>query len=267
MTAITPNHYLSLSNAGTLRTEPFALTQRAVHDCVERNAMGALYGNAGNGKTFAMRSALSVVRDRPVIVVDCQYGMTYKGLIQLLLEAVTHGIPHEGTRGVLERTLMRELRSTGRVICIDEAQRLKAEGIEILRSLHDDPETQFALLLVGGNDCWRVLSSQPMLRSRIHRAVEFRRLTEPQVLDLIPTFHPLLRSCEPDVVKLIDRSFARGNLRNWASFVLTAESICGPKGLESVTEEVARNSFTLLGTRPAPATTATGSSSNLAKAA
>jgi DNA transposition AAA+ family ATPase len=198
-----------------------------------------------------VRSALSLVRKRPVVVVDCQYGMTYKGLIQLLLEAVTHGIPHEGTRGVLERTLMREMRSTPRVICIDEAQRLKAEGIENLRSLHDDPETQFALLLVGGDDCWRVLSGQPMLRSRIHRAVEFRQLTEAQVIDLLPTFHPLLRSCERDVLRFVDRSFAKGNLRNWASFVLTAESICAPKGLPTVSEEVARNAFTLLGTRPA----------------
>jgi DNA transposition AAA+ family ATPase len=157
---------------------------------------------------------------------------------------------HEGTRGQLERTLMRELRTHPRVLCIDEAQRLTAEGIEIMRSLHDDDATALTLLLVGGNNCWRVLSSQPMLRSRIHRPVEFRPLTESGVLELIPLMHPLLVGTKPSVLKFVDRSFARGNLRNWANFLVTAEGICSSAGLGAVTEAVARNAFTLLNSRP-----------------
>lgn len=176
--------------------------------------------------------------------------MTYKGLIELLLESVTGGIPHSGTRGALERMLMRELRTEPRVICIDEAQRLKAEGIEILRSLHDDPETQLTLLLVGGNDCWDVLSSQPMLRSRIHRAVEFQPLNEKHVLKLLPKFHPVLQDCSSDVLRLVDRSFAHGSLRAWTHFVVTAAGICADAGERTVTELVARNAFALLGASP-----------------
>jgi type II secretory pathway predicted ATPase ExeA len=250
---IRPKHYLNL-DATTIKTECFALAQRAVADCVARDAMGALYGPAGNGKTFAVRNALAAVTDRDVICVDCQVGMTYKGLVELLLESVTGGIRHEGTRGRLERDLIRELRTRPRIVCIDEAQRLTAEGIEILRSLHDDDSVQLTLLLVGGNNCWTVLSSQPMLRSRIHRPVEFRPLTESRVLKLIPRMHPLVAKCAPDVLKLVDRSFARGNLRNWANFVVTAEDICTAANETSVTEAVVRNAFTLLNTRPSATT-------------
>ena len=247
--SIAPKHYLNLG-AETLKTECFALAQLAVRDCVAREAMGALYGPAGNGKTFAVRSALSKVSDRDVVSVDCQVGMTHRSLSATLLETVTGGIIHRGTRSEFERMLLRELRTRPRVVCLDEAQRLNADGIEILRSLHDDPDTQITLLLVGGNNCWEVLSSQPMLRSRIHRPVEFRPLSQAKVFALLPRFHPLLTNTSTDVLRLVDDKFARGNLRNWANFVLTAESICEKHALDTVTEAVARNAFALLGGRP-----------------
>jgi DNA transposition AAA+ family ATPase len=248
-----PKHYLGL-DARTVKTESFALAQRAVADCVARQAMGAIYGPAGNGKTFAVRNALAAVANREVVAVDCQVRMTYKGLVELLLESVTGGVRHEGNRGQLERELIRELRKRPRVLCVDEAQRLTAEGIEILRSLHDDDETELTLLLVGGNTCWTVLSSQPMLRSRIHRPVEFRPLRESKVLKLIPKMHPLLTESDPDVLRFVNSAFARGNLRNWANFLVTAEQICRGAGESFVTEVIARNAFTLLDSRPtAPA--------------
>ena len=49
---------------------------------------------------------------------------------------------------------------------IDEAQRLNGDCIELLRHLHDHPHTRFALLYVGGDGCWEVLSREPMLASR-----------------------------------------------------------------------------------------------------
>jgi DNA transposition AAA+ family ATPase len=56
---------------------------------------------------------------------------------------------------------------------VDEAQRLTSECIEFLRYLHDHPHTRFALILVGGDGCWEVLSREPMLRSRIFRRLNF----------------------------------------------------------------------------------------------
>ena len=52
-----------------------------------------------------------------------------------------------------------------RLVVIDEAQRLNGDCIELLRHLHDHPHTRFALLYVGGDGCWEVLSREPMLAS------------------------------------------------------------------------------------------------------
>jgi DNA transposition AAA+ family ATPase len=64
---------------------------------------------------------------------------------------------------------------------VDEAQRLTSECIEFLRYLHDHPRTRFALMLMGGDDAWTVLSREPMLRSRIFRRVNVTPLTGAQV--------------------------------------------------------------------------------------
>jgi len=245
---LTPNalHHLGLEGAAVLQTPAFALAQRAVADCIARDAMGAFYGAAGNGKTFAVRAATQTI-DREVIRLDCQWGMTYRGLVEALLEKVTGGLLLRGNRNQLERALIRELADRPLTLVVDEAQRLKAEGIEILRHLHDDEETRFALLLVGGNGCWKVLSSQPMLRSRLHRVVEFKALPPRVVAQLMPRFHPVIAGSPPEVLKLVDRRFAHGSLRNWTNFVVTALDICTDAGRANVDADVAENAFRLLG--------------------
>lgn len=71
------------------------------------------------------------------------------------------------------------LAATPRLVVVDEAQRLNGECIEMLRHLHDHPAARFALLYVGGDGCWEVLSREPMLRSRIFRRLPFTALPPP----------------------------------------------------------------------------------------
>ncbi len=49
--------------------------------------------------------------------------------------------------------LKRALSERFRLVIIDEAQWLNRECFEYLRHLHDDPDTRFALLFVGGDGC------------------------------------------------------------------------------------------------------------------
>jgi hypothetical protein len=48
-------------------------------------------------------------------------------------------------------------------VVIDESQWLTRECFEYVRHLHDDPDTQFSLLFVGGAGCSEVLRREPML--------------------------------------------------------------------------------------------------------
>ncbi|MFC6881861.1 hypothetical protein ACFQKB_19050 [Actinomadura yumaensis] len=40
-----------------------------------------------------------------------------------------------------------------RLVVVDEAQRLTGHALELPRHLHDDPDTRFGLLYVGGDGC------------------------------------------------------------------------------------------------------------------
>jgi DNA transposition AAA+ family ATPase len=126
--------------------------------------------------------------------------------------------------------VVEELAVRPRTIVVDEAQRLTSESIEFLRYLHDHPHTRFALILVGGDDCWEVLSREPMLRSRIFRRVNICPLSGAQVCELMGAFHPIYAGVDTEVLLLVDDHFGHGNLRNWASFTHTAAALCTEHG-------------------------------------
>ncbi|MFE9368064.1 AAA family ATPase [Streptomyces sp. NPDC006978] len=79
------------------------------------------------------------------------------------------GDPTSRNRFDLTTKLVGLLATPMHLVVVDEAQRLNGDCIELLRHLHDHPKTRFALLYVGGDGCWEVLSKEPMLRSRVFR--------------------------------------------------------------------------------------------------
>jgi DNA transposition AAA+ family ATPase len=171
---------------------------------------------------------------------------TPKRLLTELLELVT-GVPHSGTQAQLEPLLIEALSDKRRLISVDEAQHLNYPCVEYLRHLHDHPETNFGLVLVGGNGCWELLNRYPMLRSRIFQRVKFRPLEPDRVVELLPRLHPIYEDADPELVRMVDDVLAHGNLRNWVSFTRSALGLLQEHGLDRLTEVVARNVFALNG--------------------
>ena len=114
---------------------------------------------------------------------------------------------------MLSDELIDALSDQPRLVIVDEAQWLNRDCIEYLRHLHDHPDTRFALLLVGGDGCWEVLSREPMLRSRIFRRVQFVPMTRATVLEVIPRYHPVYATTPADVIAEIDDRYAHGTFR------------------------------------------------------
>src|SRR6266571_3635324 len=187
-------HFLNLKGAQTVATGAFKLTRRAVADVYQAAAMGVIHGEAGLGKTFAVEQALGGWPDIESCWAAFPSQPTMRQVTTTLLELITRVPSAERNRFYATALLIDELARRPRVVVIDEAQRLNRECIECLRHLHDHPATTFALLLVGGDGCWEVLSREPMLRSRLYQHVD------------------------GELLLFIDDNFAHGNFRNWASF-------------------------------------------------
>jgi DNA transposition AAA+ family ATPase len=241
----TGHHFLDLPDAQTIKTRPYALTVRAVSDLVEHAGMGLVHGDAGLGKSFAVERAVAGA-SVPHHWIAFAYRTTTRVLARDLLALIT-GVPEDGKRAVLERGLIDVLADGPQIVVVDEAQNLNHECIEYLRHLHDRKETQFTLLLAGGNGCWELLGRFPMLRSRLYRRIRFAPLEPSQVQKAIPKFHAIYRGANPELIASIDRSYCRGVFRSWAAFTQTAIDVTGAQLEPVLTESVVENAYALLG--------------------
>jgi hypothetical protein len=243
-------HYLDLEGARTINTPCFRLTQLAIGEIAEELAMAAFHGDAGLGKTFAVRYATaSTAKIDDTLCwswVVFPEKPTMRQMVADTLRATT-GVQHDGDRYTLIDDLGQVLSERRRLLVVDEAQRLNRDCIETLRHLHDDPSTRFALALVGGNNCWSVLSRYPMLRSRIFARVAFSAMTFEQVLQIIPLFHPIYQDVEPRLLAIVDDHCAHGNFRAWASFTKRAAKLCAADRVSTMTEPIVRAALSLQG--------------------
>ena len=89
-------HYLGLEDATVLATRDLLLTGQTVSDLIESEAMGAVVGPAGLGKTFAIEHALAG-REEQVITLTFEARPTMRLVADRLLVALT-GAP-AGARG------------------------------------------------------------------------------------------------------------------------------------------------------------------------
>lgn len=240
-------HYLKLRGAAVVATDQLLDTRDLVADLLEVKGMGAVYGPAGTGKTFAVDQALgehpqrlwmrTVFRSRPTT----RY-VRHELYVQIGLGVVPPASPVE-TDVLLKRALGERVR----LVVIDESQWLNRECFEYLRYLHDDPSTAFALLLVGGAGCYEVLRREPMLDSRLYAHLRFAELTSQEVAAVIPVYHPIYKGVPLSLITLVDECCAHGNFRTWAKFTHHAQRFLESSGRPALDEEVARNVFARFG--------------------
>jgi hypothetical protein len=240
-------HFLDLPGATTVYTDALALTTRAVADIARHRGLGVVHGPAGLGKTFAVERAVEQLGDQwAPLWLAFPSRPTMRLVASELLAAIT-GSHSRLDRFKITRLLKAELALAPRVVVVDEAQNLNRECIEFLRHLSEDPHRRGAILLVGGDGCWEVLSREPMLRSRVFRRVVFAPLPSAEVVRLMAGYHPLYAGVPEQLIRFVDDYCGHGNFRNWASFTLTALDLCDELGRDRLDEQVARNAFALLG--------------------
>jgi DNA transposition AAA+ family ATPase len=228
-------HFLDLKGAATIGTDHFLATQLAIADLVEARAMGVFHGDAGLGKTFSVETARECLTDTDSCRIVIPHRATMRRVSVMLFEELT-GERAVGERFRLADDLVRILSEEPRLVVADEAQNANLDCIELLRHIHDEPSTQFALALTGGNRCWEVLRQYPMLRNRIYRRVEFQAMDLATVLAVMPNFHAIYAECDPQVLGRIDDEVAHGTFRDWTAFTRDAARACAESGVSTLTD-------------------------------
>ncbi len=246
-------HYQSVAGANVIATKQLLRAADLVGDIVEVRAMGAIYGPAGTGKTFAVEQALAGQPERSWTRTAFRSRPTTRYLRHELYSDLGLGEEVPNSPVETDRILKAALAERFRLLVIDEAQWLNRECLEYLRYLHDDPRTQFALLLVGGAGCFEVLRKEPMLASRIYEYLRFAPLTRDEVLQVIPVYHAIYEGVPAALIGRIDEDFADGNFRHWAKFTDHARRFATKVGRVTLDEEIAENVLARIGnTNPEP---------------
>ncbi|RRQ26221.1 ATP-binding protein [Rhodococcus sp. Eu-32] len=217
------DHFLGLPGAHIVATDALLLTRDNLADVIDAKAMMCVHGDAGVGKTLSVNASLRELAAGTVCRVQFRARPTPRDIRHTLFGAL--GIAGAPPRRPIEfdQTLKDALSERFRVLVCDEAQWMSRECFEYWRHLWDDPRTDVAIVFVGGGDCYRVLSRESMLSSRVYVWQEFRRMTPKQVLSVIPAFHPVWEGADPEVLAFADAHAGHGNFRSWAK--LTAHTI------------------------------------------
>lgn len=219
------DQFLGLSGAHIVATEALLATKDNLADVLEDKAMMCVHGDAGLGKTLSVNASLREIAPDTVCRVQFRARPTPRDIRHTLFDALAIGGAPPQKPIEFDRLLKDVLAERFRVLVCDEAQWMSRECFEYWRHLWDDRRTDIAIVFVGGGDCYRVLSREPMLSSRVYVWQEFRRMTTEQVLAVIPSFHAVWDNLDPELIRFADVHAGHGNFRSWAK--LTAHTLRG----------------------------------------
>ena len=121
-----------------------------IRTAVQVKAIGEIVGPAGIGKTLTLKAAHAMYTGS--IYVRCiERARSAPSLTSLLARQCS--VPVRSNAGVIQQLVIEHLRGSGRPILVDEAHKLSAQALEVLRDIYDEAECP--LILAGTIDLRR----------------------------------------------------------------------------------------------------------------
>ncbi|NEB75832.1 ATP-binding protein [Streptomyces sp. SID14478] len=244
------DHFMRLPGAQVVSTRALLTARENIRSAVESRAMICIYGSAGNGKSFAVNACLRELAPTLTRRIQFRARPSTRDLRHELFHAL--GLPGRPPAHPIEFDRMfRAALQEPRVLVCDEAQWLSKLCFEYLRYLWDDTESDLTIVFTGGNGCFEMLQSEPMLESRVYAWQEITRMPLDEILDVVPAFHPLWDDADPDLIALCDEEAAHGNFRAWAKITRHLTTGLRESGRTRIDEELLRWAYSKLRTRQA----------------
>lgn len=194
-------------------TPPFSLVQRFIEQVVALSGLLLVTGPGGTGKTYAVHYACDRL-EVPAVRLHLAGTTRAGGVLREILG--TFELPADGTEAILRERVRHFLAGRRFVLYVDEANLLTTEALRLLRYLHDQPDAAFALVFTG-TDFRRAFAGVPEFDSRVKRRVAFGPLAGAELIRALAATHPVFAASDPEILRSIDRQYARGLWRQWAT--------------------------------------------------
>ncbi|MFD7015189.1 AAA family ATPase [Streptomyces sp. NPDC059161] len=242
------DHFMRLPGAQVVSTRALLMVRENIRAAIEARAMICIYGQAGRGKSLAVNTSLRELAPKLTRRIQFRARPSTRDLRHELFHALglqgrppAHAIEFDRMlRGALEET---------HVLVCDEAQWLSKMCFEYLRYLWDDISSDLTIVFTGGDGCFEMLQSEPMLESRVYAWQEIEPMPLEEVLTVVPAFHPVWADADPDLIAMCDDEAAHGNFRAWAK--ITHHLTAGMKESgRMLDEDLLRWSYSKLRQRP-----------------
>jgi len=186
--------------------------------CHVENEIGVCYGNAGLGKTFAVKKY--AIDNPEVILVEADMGYSPKVLFSEIHKKL--GFDGYGTIHGMFLDIIDKLKSSGRLIIVDEAEHLPYKSLELLRRIYD--KAQVGILLVGMPRLIMNLKGEQrqyaQLYSRVGIAKQLNALNEEDKKAIISTVIP-----NPTPIYPLLSQYSGGNTRVLTKLLVRAVRI------------------------------------------
>ncbi len=193
--------------------------------CHVENEIGVCCGDAGIGKTFAVKKY--AIDNSDVILVEADLGYTPKVLFSEIHKKL--GFDGCGTIHGMFLDIVDRLKASGRLIIIDEAEHLPYKSLELLRRIYD--KAQVGILLVGMPRLIMNLKGEKrqyaQLYSRVGISTRLNKLTEEDKKAIITSILPNGKIIYPTLSE-----YCAGNTRVLTKLLVRTIRIAEINGVE-----------------------------------
>jgi len=219
-----PTHYGVMPAASFIVTKKLLAVERLIRLVTASHQAALIFGDAGLGKTTAVRYVLSVKLKKPFAEVTFSGSPHLRENMDTLHQAIL-GRPGIGTAAKIEAELQRAVRQHDVILVVDEVESIKIDRLTAIRKLQDVPGSRLSVIYIGDAGSKRRMEEDKRLADRLLPGVEFKKMTFEQFVEKLTDYHPLYEGVPRAVAKRLHDDVLHGSWRAIAKFTLCAQFV------------------------------------------
>lgn len=216
-------HFAGTEDADYVLTPLVQQTQEAIGSLQKHRGVVVIDGPAGRGKTFTVDAAAHAIAHKPYWL-DLTGNSSLVGMYAGLLHEITGEFPRTTRAWEMGHEVNELLSTQDCMLVIDEAQWAPHTLLRTVRSIYDQRDADFGLVLVGQGVADRLRKKEPGLASRTGRVVRAGSIPAKRIHPTMAAYHPLFANTDSTVIVTLNHH-ARGDWREWALILQTAKDI------------------------------------------